>query len=75
MTKKRSKKLTDQIRRAIDESGLTRYRIAKETCIDESALAKFYNGQRGLSMEALDQIGEYLGLQIVIDNETSEKGK
>ena len=65
MAKKRAKPLTDQLRQAIDESGLTRYQIAKETGIDESALAKFYNGHRGLSMEALNTLGEYLELTIV----------
>lgn len=57
-------KLSDQIRRAIDESGMTRYRISQLTGINESGLAKFYNGHRGLSMDALDQIGELLGLEI-----------
>ena len=33
MTKQRSKNLTDQIRQAIDDSGLTRYRIAQDTGI------------------------------------------
>ena len=51
-------KLTDQVRQAIDDSGQTRYRIAQETGIDESALAKFYNGHRGLSMEAIDTLAE-----------------
>ena len=65
MARRRSRKLSDQMRRAIDESGQTRYRIAVETGIDQSALAKFYNGHRGLSMDAVDRLGEYLGLQIV----------
>ena len=65
MARRRAKKLSDQMRRAIDESGQTRYRIAVETGIDQSALAKFYNGHRGLSMDAVDRLGEYLGLQIV----------
>ena len=52
--------MTDQIKQAIDNSGLTRYRIAKDTGIDESTLAKFYNGHRGLSMDVLDRLGEYL---------------
>lgn len=64
MTKKRTILLTDQLRQAIDDSGLTRYQIAKETGIDESALAKFYNGHRGLSMEALNALGECLQLKI-----------
>ncbi len=62
MTKKKQKSLTDQLRQAIDESGQTRYKIAKETGIDESALGRFYNGHRGLSMEALNALGEYLEL-------------
>ena len=66
MAKRRSKKLSDQIRRAIDDSGQTRYRIAAETDIDQSALAKFYNGHRGLSTEAMDRLGEYLGLAIIM---------
>ena len=68
MTKKRSSKMTDQLRQAIDDSGLTRYRIAQDTGIDESALAKFYNGRRGLSLDHIDQLWEYLGLKIVADS-------
>ena len=66
MAKKRtkSKRLTDQLRQAIDDSGMTRYRIAQETGISESTLSKFYLGQRGLSMEALNALGECLQLTI-----------
>jgi len=67
MAKRRSKKLTDQVRQAIDDSGITRYRIAKDTGIDEATLSKFYLGQRGLSMDALNKLGEYLRLTIVTD--------
>ena len=73
MATKRAKTLTDQIRQAIDDSGLTRYRIAKETGIDESALAKFYNGHRGLSMEALNALGEFLGLRIISRRKPSKE--
>jgi len=75
MVKRRSKKLADQVRQAIDDSGLTRYRIAQETGIDESALAKFYNGHRGLSMKALNALGEFLQLKITLGRKPSRKGK
>lgn len=71
MAKRRKKTMTDQIRKAIDDCGQTRYRIAKETGINESQLAGFYNGTRGISLEALDRLGSYLGLRIVMD----QKGK
>lgn len=72
---KRSNLLTDQLRQAIDDSGLTRYRIAKETGISESALAQFYNGHRGLSMEALNALGEFLQLTIQLGRKPETKGK
>ena len=75
MAKRRSQKLTDQIRQAIDDSGLTRYRIAQDTGIDESSLAKFYNRHRGLSLDNLDRLGEYLGLRIVMDRKPKKKGE
>jgi transcriptional regulator with XRE-family HTH domain len=75
MAKKRSNLLTDQLRQAIDDSGLTRYQIAKATGIDESALAKFYNGHRGLSMAALNALGQFLELKITMGREPSKKGK
>ncbi len=75
MAKRRLKKMTDQVRQAIDDSGLTRYRIAQDTGIDESTLTKFHNGQRGLSTDVLDRLGEYLGLRIVMDRKPKTKGK
>lgn len=62
------------MRKAIDESGESRYAIAKATGIDESALAKFYNGHRGITSDTLDRLGEYLGLRIVTER-PAKKGK
>lgn len=73
--KKQPRLLTDQLRQAIDDCGLTRYQIAKGTGIDESALAKFYNGHRGLSMDALNALGEFLGLKITLGRRPGKKGE
>jgi transcriptional regulator with XRE-family HTH domain len=67
--------LTEQVRQAIENSGKTRYRIAKETGISEVTLCRFASGERGLSMKALDKIGEYLGLRIVEDKPNQKGGK
>jgi transcriptional regulator with XRE-family HTH domain len=75
MEEKRTNLLADQLRQAIDDCGLTRYQIAKETGIDESALAKFYNGRRGLSMDALNALGDFLKLTITLGRKPSKKGK
>jgi transcriptional regulator with XRE-family HTH domain len=70
MGKKRTKSMSDQIRQAIDDSGVTRYRIAQETGISEAALSKFYNGQRGINTATLDRLGDFLGLEVI----TRKKG-
>jgi hypothetical protein len=75
MAKKRPNLLTDQIRQAIDDSGFTRYRIAKEAGISETTLALFYNGHRGLSMEALNALGEFLQLKITLGRKPGKKGQ
>lgn len=64
-------KFSDQLREAIENSGMSRYRIAQGADIDESALAKFFNGHRGLSMKALDRLCSFLGIEIT--SKASEK--
>lgn len=75
MAKKHPKKLTDQLRQAIDDSGLTRYRIAQETGISEATLSKFYLGQRGLSSKAMNALGECLQLTITLGRKPNSTKK
>lgn len=65
MAKKASNKLTEQLRAAAAGGGMTLGDLARATGIDKSALSRFLNGERGVSMEAMDSLGEYLGLKIV----------
>lgn len=58
------KPISQQLREAILKAPATRYRIAKETGVGEAALSKFVLGQRGLSLDAVDRLGLYLGLTI-----------
>ena len=64
MTRKRPGKLSDQLRLLIEDCGVSRYRIAQDTGLDQATLSKFMLGQRGLSMQALDTLGVYLDLVI-----------
>jgi predicted XRE-type DNA-binding protein len=59
-------KILDQIRQAILSSGKTQYRISVETKISRSRLSKLMKGKLGLSIEALEELAEYLGLEITI---------
>ena len=67
--------MSDQIRRLVDASGMSRYRIAQITGIDQSALSRFMSGERGLSSTALDALGELLDLQVVVRGAKRKRGK
>jgi len=56
----------DEIRKAIEASGKTRYRLWKETGIDQSHLSRLMKGEAGLSVASLEKLAEALGLEILI---------
>jgi ribosome-binding protein aMBF1 (putative translation factor) len=64
MTRRRDK-LTDQIRRAINESGVSRYRLWKETGIDQATLSRFMAGKAGMTLKSLDVLADALRLRVV----------
>ena len=57
-------KLSDQMRAAVEASGMSRYRICKTVGIAESTLSRFMSDKGGLSMQVMDDIAELLGLRI-----------
>ena len=72
---RRCDKLTDQIRRAIDESGVSRYRLWKETGIDQAVLSRFMAGKAGMTLKSLDVLADALGLRIVADKSKRKKAR
>lgn len=72
-TKAKRLNLTDQVRKAIAESGETQYRICQNTGLDKTAIFRFMSGERGLSMEALNTLGDYLELSIVSNRKAAKR--
>jgi transcriptional regulator with XRE-family HTH domain len=72
---RRRGKLSDQIRAAVDASGKSRYRIAKELGIAESTISRFMSGQGGLSMDNLDALVGLLGLDLAARRQATTKAK
>ena len=62
--KRKRTPLSDQIRRALNDCGLTRYRVWKLTGIGEDTLSRFVKGERGLPMKTLDRLADFLDLNI-----------
>lgn len=75
MAKKRPKKFSDQIRAAVENCGVSRYQIWQETGIDAGALCHFVAGRRGLSMDSLDKLADYIGLRVETVDRPRKKGR
>lgn len=59
--------LLDDIRRAIESSGKSRYRIAKESGVSASQLSRLVSGERRLTVETIEKLAASLGLRISIE--------
>jgi transcriptional regulator with XRE-family HTH domain len=71
---KESLTLTDEIRLAVDASGMSRYRICKLLGIAESVLSRFMSGKAGLSLETLDRLAKLLDLHLAAGKRPKKKG-
>ena len=67
--------LLDAICGAIETSGTTRYRIAQDTGISQTQLCRVISGERGLSIDALETLADYLELEIVMRPKRRRKGR
>ena len=68
-------KILDEIRRAIQASDKTRYRLSQETGIPQSQLSRLMTGEKGLSFDATERLAEALGIEIIIRPKRAEKRK
>lgn len=78
MPKKLLKKpipFSEQLKEQIDASGLSRYRIWKETGVAQSTLSGFMNGNRALSLANIDKIVATLDLELKPRNESTKREK
>jgi transcriptional regulator with XRE-family HTH domain len=67
--------LTDQVRQAIDACGLTRYRLAQFTGVSQPTLSRFMSGERGISLDALDTLAQFLQITIQVGYQPDEQGE
>ena len=56
--------VSDALRRAIRDSGVTLYRVAKDSGVSYPAVHRFVSGKRSLSLDAVDKLCKYLGLKL-----------
>jgi len=68
-------KLSDQLREAIDASGMSRYAVCKALGVDQGLMSRFMAGKGGLSMETIDMLADLLGLKLVTTKPAKGKGR
>lgn len=73
MARKAPEVLSQQLREAIDASGMSRYRICKEIGLPEGTMSHFMAGHCGLALTTVDRLGKLLGLRIVSDSTCKAK--
>ena len=62
MASKRAE-FSDEIRQAVDASGLSRYSICEATGIAESTMSRFMKG-KGMSLRNIDSLARFLHLSV-----------
>ena len=67
MAKKKSNRtltLTEQLSAAIADSGLSIYRIAKDSGVPQATLQRFVSGQRDMRLSNANKVAAYLELHL-----------
>ncbi len=61
---KQRKAVSEVLRTAIEQSGLSLYRVARNAGVGYTTLHRFMHRERSLSMDALDKLCASLGLEL-----------
>jgi len=56
--------VSDALRQAMIDSGLSAYRLAADSGVNTAAILRFKSGQRSLKLESVDRLAEVLGLEL-----------
>ncbi len=65
--------LSDQIRQAVRESGMSMLAVARAVETDKATMSRFLSGERGLRLSTLDKLGELLGLELIVQGKRGKK--
>lgn len=68
-------RFSDELRRAIDGSGMSRYAICKAIGLSQATMSRFMSGRGGLSVDVLDRLADCLQLSVVSMEPESLKRK
>lgn len=58
--------LVDEIKRIVDDAGLTLYEIERDAGVSRAMLSRYFNGKVAMSIKTLDKLLEYLGYELTL---------
>jgi transcriptional regulator with XRE-family HTH domain len=58
--------LGDQLRAAVEGSGQTMYRVAKESGVPQAVLGRFMAGERDIKLETANKLAAYLEMELTV---------
>jgi len=56
--------MSDVLRAAVRDSGLSAYRVSKDTGLVVTSIIRFVDGETSLRLDKADVLAEYLGLEL-----------
>lgn len=62
--------LLEQIRKAIEDCGQSRYAISQATGIDQAVLSRLMNGKGAMGFDTLERLTDFLELEIIVRPKT-----
>lgn len=57
--------ITDALRMAMKESGLSCYEMARRSGVNVAAILRFLAGERSMTLPSVDRLAEVLGLELM----------
>jgi plasmid maintenance system antidote protein VapI len=69
------KPITDILRKAVNDSGMTFLGMERETGVLRQCLMPFARGESGISLDAADKLANYFGLELRPASKPKTKGK
>ena len=67
-------KLHAQLRQTIEDSGLSLYRIAKDSGVAYQVLHRFARGERDLTLETASKLTDYFGMRLTCSRRPKKGG-
>lgn len=58
--------LADEIKRIVDDAGLTLYELERDADVSRAMLSRYFNGKVAMSIKTLDKLLEYLGYELTL---------